>query len=76
MEGRSAVPSQISLGYRARPRAIVSSKAVYTNIYDEIGTMGHAVSYTVVVQNPITNSYLRITLQGATKYLGRTIAAH
>ena len=69
---RGAVTSHVSAPVKqARPRGIVASKVVYANIYDELGTMGNAFSYTVVVRNAISDLYLRIAVSRETKYVGR-----
>ena len=51
---------------------IVSLKVADNSIYDEVGTMGNAVSQKVLVRNTITDAYFRIAVTGETDYAGRT----
>ena len=53
---------------------MVSSKAVYSNIYDDLGTMENVFSYKIVVRNAITEPYLIIAVKGETERVSRTIS--
>ena len=76
MEMHGARRSQISSpGQRARPQTIVSSKLAFTDIHNEHGTVGNAISYEVAARDAFTAPYLRIRVQGETEYLGRSIPA-
>ena len=67
MERHGAGPPQISsLGYRARPQTIVSSKGDCANIHDDLGAMENTLFPQVVVRNALIDPHPRTSVGGIT----------